>query len=214
MSIFTDNDLREIIMADITFDFASRLKELRTARRLTQRQLAHLMSVSNGTVANWETGTRLPDINMLSRLAKCLDVEPSTFVSGAQFAHEDTPNIIIVEDVPLVLRGSVKMLEKEIKGAKILGFSSGQEALDFARMNPVSIAFLDIELPGENGIELGQALTAINQRINIIYLSSHNEYLEEATYHHCSGYILKPLTKERIHHELENLRYPVRGIII
>ena len=195
-----------------TVDFANKLKALRAAKGLTQRQLADLMFVSNGTIANWETGKRLPDIKMLARLAKCLDVEAYTLVSELHPDTEAEPKVIIVEDVPIVLKGSVHILENEIKGAVILGFSTAQEAIDYARTSPVAIAFLDIELPGENGMELGRALSELYPRINIIYLTSHSEYIEEAVYDHCSGYILKPLTPERIRHEIDGLRYPVRGL--
>ena len=55
--------------------FGTKLKELRMERSLSQRQLAEMMMVSNGTVGNWESGIRLPDITMLTRLAECLGVE-------------------------------------------------------------------------------------------------------------------------------------------
>lgn len=195
-----------------TYDFANRLKELRTAKGLTQRQLADNMFVSNGTVANWETGKRLPDINMLARLSKCLDVDVYTLVNELHPDTDETVKIIIVEDVPLVLRGNVHMLEHELPGAEIFGFSNGGEALNFVRVNPVAVAFLDIELPGESGLNIGRTLKELNPKINIIYLTSHIEYIEDAVHDHCSGYILKPLTPERIRHEIDGLRYPVRGL--
>ena len=36
--------------------------------------------------------------------------------------------------------------------------------------------------------------------------------MTQAIYDHCSGYILKPLNRARVRHELANLRYPVRGL--
>ena len=191
--------------------FAARLKELRMERNLTQRQLAEMMMVSNGTVGNWESGIRLPDITMLTRLAECLGVEP--YVIMDLFHEADKPvNVIIVEDVPVILRGSLRMLEEAMPRADILGFNTSSSALDFAHSNRVFIAFLDIELDGEDGLRLGRKLTAINPRTNIIYLTCHTEYMDIALYDHCSGYITKPLTPERIRHELSNLRYPVRGL--
>ena len=63
-----------------------------------------------------------------------------------------------------------------------------------------------------DGLRLAGELTAINSQTNIIFLTSHAEYLQQAVYDHCSGYILKPLSRERIRHELNNLRFPVRGL--
>ena len=59
---------------------------------------------------------------------------------------------------------------------------------------------------------LGRELTALDAHTNIIFLTSHTEYLETAAYDHCSGYIMKPLKPERIRHEIANLRFPVRGL--
>jgi hypothetical protein len=36
--------------------------------------------------------------------------------------------------------------------------------------------------------------------------------MKDALADHCSGYILKPLTPEKISHEIRHLRFPVRGL--
>lgn len=51
------------------------LKELRKNRGLTQEQLAEKMYVSNRTVSRWETGSNMPDIQILIKLAEFYDVE-------------------------------------------------------------------------------------------------------------------------------------------
>lgn len=191
--------------------FGTRLKELRTRKGLSQRQLAELMSVSNAAIANWEVGKRLPDLNMLSRLAGCLDVEPWILLSDLGEPAEGL-DILVVEDVPVILRGLVRTLREELPRGRVQGFRTSAEALDYAASHPLGIAFLDIELAGENGIELAERLKQRNPRLNIIYLTSHTEYTRQALDSHCSGYILKPLTPEKLRRELANLRFPVRGL--
>ncbi len=191
--------------------FGNMLRELRAERGLSQQQLAERMTVSRGAVAMYESGRRLPDLNMLARLAKTLDVETYVLMDALR-EGEGAPLVIVVEDVPVVLRGSVRMLEQELPDAEIVGFSTAAEALDFARMRPVDVAFLDVELPGEDGMALSREMTALGGRTNIIFLTSHIDYIEQATYDHCSGYILKPLKPERIRHEMAHLRFPVRGL--
>ena len=44
---------------------------------------------------------------------------------------------------------------------------------------------------------------------NIIFLTSHTEYLQQAVYDHCSGYILKPVIDSELKEALDNLRVPV-----
>lgn len=195
-----------------TEEFANKLKKLRTGKGISQQQLADMLVVSRSAVSMWELGTRLPDVSMILRLADCLGVDSSELLDIFQ-ESEDEANIIIVEDVPLLLRGTIRMLQEELPGVSITGFSRGKEALQFAENHIVSVAFLDIELDDHmDGLRLAGELTAINSQTNIIFLTSHAEYLQQAVYDHCSGYILKPLSRERIRHELNNLRFPVRGL--
>ncbi|MBR0162856.1 MAG: response regulator [Oscillospiraceae bacterium] len=191
--------------------FGNKLKELRMEKGLSQRQLAELMMVSNSAIANWEVGKRLPDLAMLTRLAECLDVEPYLLLDELRQPGE-VPNIILVEDAPIILRGLIRTVREELPEAEVRGFRTGAEALAYARENLVSVAFLDIELSGENGIELSRRLKEINGRTNVIFLTCHTEYTQEAIHNHCSGYIIKPLTPEKLHRELDNLRFPVRGL--
>ena len=46
-----------------------RLKELRAERSLLQKDIARIFNVSLGAVGNWESGTRIPDTDTLSRIA-------------------------------------------------------------------------------------------------------------------------------------------------
>ena len=195
-----------------TEKFANTLKKLRTDKGISQQQLADMMVVSRSAVSMWELGARLPDVSMIIRLSDCLGVDHSELL---EIFHEsqDECSIIVVEDVPLLLRGNIRMLQEELPDMSIIGFGSGKEALEYARIHTVSIAFLDIELDDRmDGLQLARELAALNGQTNIIFLTSHTEYLQQAAYDHCSGYILKPLNRERIRHELDNLRYPVRGL--
>ena len=53
---------------------AQRLKQLRTDKGINQIQLAEEMSVTQGTVGKWETGKRVPDAQMLRKLAAYFDI--------------------------------------------------------------------------------------------------------------------------------------------
>ena len=126
-------------------NFGNTIRQLREARGITQSQLSDRMTVSRSTIANWETGTRLPDLHMLSRLAECLGVNPTDLMEYLQDSQE-VPAVIIVEDMPLILSSSRRILSSAIPEAEIYGFGNAAAALDFARSHHISIAFLDIEL--------------------------------------------------------------------
>ena len=188
-----------------------KIRSLRMAKGLSQQQMADLMFVTRKTISNWEAGTRMPDIAMLSRLAKALNVRTYELLDA--ITGEDMPPcVIMVEDEPIILKGFMHILSEVLPDAQAYGFQTGGEILVFAERNRIDIAFLDVELFGESGLDLAKKLLAINSRINIIFLTGHSEYTAEALALHCSGYILKPLTPEKIRQEIEHLRFPVRGL--
>ena len=191
-------------------EFGQRIRALRTEKGLTQQQLADKLFITCTTVSNWEAGTRMPDIVMVSRLGKILGVKPYELIDNAPDT-EDSPTLILVEDEPCLLTGFIHLISNELPSVTAFGFQTGDEALAFAETNRIDVAFLDVELFGENGIDLAEKLADINPRTNIIFLTGHSEYTFDALRLHCSGYILKPLTPEKIRHEMAHLRFPIRG---
>lgn len=191
--------------------FGHRLRTLRIEKGLSQQQLADLIYVTRKTVSNWESGNRMPDITMISRLAECLGVGTYELIDELN-GQDSPPSIIIVEDEPVILKGFVHILNDTLPEAQVFGFQNGTDTLSFAAGNRIAVAFLDVELFGESGLELARKLLGINPRTNIIFLTGHAEYTGEALALHCSGYLLKPLTPEKILNEINHLRYPVRGL--
>jgi transcriptional regulator with XRE-family HTH domain len=55
-------------------NFSETLKQLRTNKGLTQRDLASLLSLSHGSIAMYETGKREPDISTIKKIATFFDV--------------------------------------------------------------------------------------------------------------------------------------------
>lgn len=58
------------------------IRELREKRKLTQRELAERISVSDKTVSKWETGKGLPDIGIIGELAGALGVSIAELLTG------------------------------------------------------------------------------------------------------------------------------------
>lgn len=58
------------------------IKELREKRKLTQKELAEQISVSDKTISKWETRKGLPDIVIIEDLAKSLGVSIAELLTG------------------------------------------------------------------------------------------------------------------------------------
>ena len=54
-------------------EFSKNLKSLRTEKGITQKEMADRVHVERSTVAGWETKDRVPDVQILIRLAAVLD---------------------------------------------------------------------------------------------------------------------------------------------
>lgn len=109
---------------------------------------------------------------------------------------------------------ALEMLTDSIKGAvpecEIFDFSKPSKLLEFAQENPpCDIAFLDIHMRGMTGVELAKKLKDITPKINIIFVTGFDQYTGEAMKLHASGYIMKPVTKEKIEAEMGDLRHPI-----
>lgn len=64
------------------------------------------------------------------------------------------------------------------------------------------ILFLDIELPGMNGVEVGKYIRDIlrNQDMFLIYISSKEEYAMELFQNQPFDFLVKPIKKEKLYH--------------
>ena len=187
--------------------FAETLKKLRMEKGLSQRDMADQLYVTRPTVARWENGTRLPDVAMISRLAKCLDIDAGTLLSLATESDE-TPNVIMVDDRKICLTGGLPVLEAILPTASVMGFTRPSEAIEYAKTNRIALAFLDIEMGKMSGLELCHKLLEINPRTNVVYLTAYSDYAIDAWSTGASGFMLKPITKEGVLLQLKNLRYP------
>ena len=187
--------------------FADTLKRLRTEKGLSQIQLGKQMSVSNSTIARWENGSRLPDFAMLSRLAEVLSVDVNVLLNSAAQSDE-RPNVIMVDDVKPIVLGALPVLEEVMPNAEVAGFTRASDAIEYAKANRVSLAFLDIELGSTSGLELCRTLLEIHPRTNVVYLTAYKDYALDAWSTGACGFMVKPLTSDGVREQLTKLRYP------
>lgn len=58
------------------------LKELRKEKGMTQEQLAEILNVSGRTVSRWETGSNMPDLDLLIEIADLYDLDIRELIDG------------------------------------------------------------------------------------------------------------------------------------
>lgn len=58
------------------------LKELRKEKKVTQQQFAEIIGVSNRTVSRWETGSNMPDLDIVMQIADFYEVDLREILDG------------------------------------------------------------------------------------------------------------------------------------
>lgn len=113
---------------------------------------------------------------------------------------------ILVDDEPLMLKRFAR-LSKDIPDLHIVGqFESAEGALEYAKANPVELAFLDVALPIMNGIELAKALRALRRDILIVFVSAYDEYVWDSNKIGGDYYIIKPYDRETLVMVMDRIR--------
>ena len=192
--------------------FADILKQIRTEQGLSQQQLADKLFVDRSSVANWESGRRVPNALLITRIAETLGVEIGTLMTSVNEEQEARPRVIVLDDEKIILRGEMATLEKVMPNALISGFTNTDDAITYAKSNNIRIIFSDIEMGSVNGIELSKEFLKINPRTNIIFLTAYADYSIDAWSTGASGFMVKPITEESLRMQLEHLRYPVNRL--
>lgn len=187
--------------------FAETLRKLRSEKEMSQRELAERMYVTRSAVVRWENGSRMPDAAMITRLSRVLGTDIGTLFS-ATAQDDDSPIVIMVDDNKAILSDSLPVLEEVMPSAAITGFIWPQEALDYAKTNRIALAILDIELGTASGLDLSRRLLEINPLTNVVFLTAYPDYALDAWATEASGFVVKPLTPERLRDQLKKLRYP------
>ena len=116
--------------------------------------------------------------------------------------------ILCVDDEPLALQMLELSIQKARPEAEVIGFEEPGDLIDEAKENGCDIAFLDIHMSEMDGVEAAKRLKQINPKMNIIFVTGFSEYTGDAMRLHASGYIMKPVNKDKVAAELDDLRFP------
>lgn len=73
----------------MTYITGDTIKKLREKKKLTQKQLAEKLMVTDKAVSKWETGRGFPDVSLLTELAGALSVSVPELLTGDVAANQN-----------------------------------------------------------------------------------------------------------------------------
>src|SRR3954471_14262789 len=106
---------------------------------------------------------------------------------------------ILVVDDEAEIRRSVRMI-LEYEGYEVLEASSGPDAIALVERETPDLVFLDIKMPGMDGLDALQRIRSSNDALPVVIISGHGTVSTavEATKAGAFDFIEKPLTTERV----------------
>lgn len=109
-------------------------------------------------------------------------------------------NCIIIDDEPLA-REAIEMLIGQTDGLDLIGsFNSPETAIGFMDRHTVELIFLDIQMPGINGIEFART---ISKETFVIFTTAYAEFATDSYEVDAIDYLIKPVKPERFQKAVE-----------
>jgi two-component SAPR family response regulator len=113
---------------------------------------------------------------------------------------------MIVDDEELSVQRLGILLSESGELGLCAAFLNPAEAYEFAKTNPVDVAFLDISMPDIDGMLLSTLLHDLDDSIDIVFVTGYDEYAVQAFDRNALDYLLKPVTAERLSRTLDKIR--------
>ena len=63
------------------YEIGKRICKYRKLKNMSQKELAEKLGITNSRVSNWEQGINRPDVDILAKICKVLDISPSELLN-------------------------------------------------------------------------------------------------------------------------------------
>ena len=85
-------------------------------------------------------------------------------------------------------------------------FSSGSQLLNVCdkELDSFDLIFMDIEMPGLDGVETARRIRKLNQEVFLVFLTSHTELTTEGYEVNAFRFLLKPIQREKLWKTLQD----------
>ncbi|MFC0329004.1 LytR/AlgR family response regulator transcription factor [Paenibacillus sepulcri] len=117
---------------------------------------------------------------------------------------------MLIDDERLALKQLKRMLEEVVGGVEIIEMTSNPvQALERSEELQPDVVFLDIHMPGMNGLKLGEKLQQAVPHVEIVFVTAYDQYAVKAFDICALDYILKPVHPIRLQQTVERVRQKI-----
>jgi two-component system, LytTR family, response regulator len=116
-----------------------------------------------------------------------------------------TVKTLIADDEPLARKRLRQLLAAHAAIEVVEECRNGPEVVDVLRTKPIDLVFLDIQMPGNTGFEVIEAVGAMHMP-RTVFVTAHNAYAVRAFEVHALDYLIKPISPERLNAAVAHIR--------
>lgn len=114
---------------------------------------------------------------------------------------------VIAEDESLLREALQEQLAKAWPELQIVAAcDDGASALDEIVAHQPDVAFLDIRMPGLNGIEIAEAMATASPATQVVFVTAYDQYAIDAFDKGAIDYLLKPVSYDRLTSTIQRLK--------
>lgn len=116
-----------------------------------------------------------------------------------------TRALIVDDEAPA--RSELRYLLDKVGGVEVVGeASSAREALELIKHVDYDVVFIDVEMPGSNGMEVARAVRKLEKSPHMVFVTAYSEHAADAFEVEATDYLVKPVTEERLTAALDRVR--------
>jgi len=115
--------------------------------------------------------------------------------------------VLIVDDNPIE-REFLQILLNKLQGINIIGEAEeGKQAIDLITEYNPDVVFLDINMPGIDGMEVAKQVISSGSKAFIVFVTVESKYAAEAFELDTVDYLLKPFDSSRLPKTIIRIKY-------
>lgn len=107
---------------------------------------------------------------------------------------------IIIDDEPIARKGMKRLVETRRELELAAMFDNAAEAKEWLAANSTDLIFLDIEMPGLNGIDFARNIPV---KCMIVFTTAYSDYAIEGFEVEALDYLVKPIDPERFNNAVD-----------
>lgn len=144
-----------------------------------------------------------------SSVTAAVGVDCASAPSERLFEMTQSVRALIADDEPLLREALARLLTQVWPELEVVAEArNGREAIELFELHTPDVCFLDVQMPGKNGIEAAQH---IGRRAHVVFVTAYDQYAVQAFAQGVLDYLVKPVEPARLAETVSRLQERLRA---